>query len=918
MTPRRLFLPWDRPLLPQAAAWLAGDWAGNGPLDLSRVLIIVPTRQSGRRLREALAAHAAERGQAVFAPRVVTPEALVADLTGPDTASRLESLLAWVRVLRGDVAAAADEVFPAGVPAHDDAGALRLAGEFLRLQSQLAEGGLRIADVAACAPTETGRWRQLAALEAEFDRVLAACGRRDAQAAKIAAALAGLQAEDYDRVILLATPDPLPLALTALQHLSAADVVVFAPEAEAGAFDAWGRPTVEAWRRREPILPDFRARVHLCADDSAQAEWIAALARSYGEPDGLLAVGAADPVLPPLLERALGRVGVKAFNPEGRPRRQEGFHALLTALAALARTDDFAAVETVARCPDVLAWLRARLGDGFSAVGFLEELDRLRARHLPGTLDEARRHSAAPALGLIVELRARLIADQFPRNVAAVLAEIFAARRLEPGNEPDAQLRDSAAAWAELMRGCEETRARFPGLDEAAWWELALRTFGEEAQAGDKPAGALELQGWLELLYEDAPHLVVAGFNDGRVPEAVAGDAFLPESLRVTLGLKSNEARLARDAYLLQALAASRPRLDVLHGRFSQQGEALRPSRLLLRCADADLPARVAFLFREPPLPAANPPWRRTWRLTPPLRKASGRIGVTALKAWLACPFRFYLRHVLKMEPVDPAKGELDAFDFGRLCHGALEAMGREEGLRDCTDAGVLEKFLLGALEREVAARYGKHLALPLVVQIESARQRLARAAVVQAQERAAGWVTIEVERSFGIVLGGLTVSGRIDRIDRHAESGAVRVLDYKTSDRPLSPSDAHLRSLRKDETPPDWLVTVVDGKARAWTDLQLPLYRQALAAEYGAEVTCAYFNLPKAVGDTGILTWEGLTPGLQASACGAAEAVCAAIAAGEFWPPAEMKGREAERDDFAALFHRGAAESVEWGGGTR
>jgi ATP-dependent helicase/nuclease subunit B len=290
---------------------------------------------------------------------------------------------------------------------------------------------------------------------------------------------------------------------------------------------------------------------------------------------------------------------------------------------------------------------------------------------------------------------------------------------------------------------------------------------------------------------------------------------------------------------------------------------------------------------------------------------------VTALKAWLACPFRFYLRHVRKMEPVDPAKGEMDAFDFGHLCHGALEALGRETGLRDCTDASVLEKFLLGALERAVAARYGKHLALPLVVQLESARQRLARAAAVQAGERAAGWEIIEVERAFEIALGGLTVSGRIDRIDRHATTGAVRVLDYKTSDSPVSPRDAHLRSLGKAETPPAWLVTETEGKARAWADLQLPLYRHALVADHGPEVQCAYFNLPKAIGGTGVLAWEELTPELQASARGAAEAVCAAIAAGEFWPPAEWKGREAERDDFAPLFHRGAAESVEWGGGT-
>ncbi len=46
-------------------------------------------------------------------------------------------------------------------------------------------------------------------------------------------------------------------------------------------------------------------------------------------------------------------------------------------------------------------------------------------------------------------------------------------------------------------------------------------------------------------------------------------------------------------------------------------------------------------------------------------RAAAGGVPVTGLRAWLACPFRFYLTHVLKMEPIDSMKSELDARDFG-------------------------------------------------------------------------------------------------------------------------------------------------------------------------------------------------------------------------------------------------------------
>src|SRR5690606_26051835 len=99
---------------------------------------------------------------------------------------------------------------------------------------------------------------------------------------------------------------------------------------------------------------------------------------------------------------------------------------------------------------------------------------------------------------------------------------------------------------------------------------VALRLYGEGVRYEDKRAGAVELLGWLELLWEDAPHLVVAGFNDGRVPEAVVGDPFLPESLRGRLGLKTNAERFARDAYVLQAIAQCRAtggRLDLLLGK---------------------------------------------------------------------------------------------------------------------------------------------------------------------------------------------------------------------------------------------------------------------------------------------------------------------------------------------------------------
>ncbi|MDB6166930.1 MAG: rexB [Lacunisphaera sp.] len=923
---RRFFLPWDRPLPAQAAAWLARDWSGTGPLDLSACLVIVPTRQSGRRLREALAGHAAAHNSAVLAPRVVLPEDVVspAGFAGVPVASRLESQLAWVAVLRTVDLADFRAVFPIDPPGRNFGWAARLAAQFQRLQATLGENGLRMPDVLARAGAglpELARWEQLAELEGRYDAALAAGGRRDAQVARIDFARSPAVAPGVERIVLLATPDPLPLAVGVLAQFARSlpvDVVVCAPAEMAPLFDQWGRPQEEAWRHRPLALPDFYARVHLCADAAEQASRVVELAQRYGAPEGRLAIGVADPEVAPLLENRLRGAGIAVFNPEGRPRQRDGLHTLLTALAALMREPAFDAVSALARCPDFLAWLEVRAGGAaFSPAAVLRELDELHARHFPATIAAALEHTtkrpgARAALEAARELRVGLTHGEFPDNVAAVLELLFATRRLPAGDA----MADSAAAWMDVLRAAAQAALDFPGLTPAEWWELTLAQFGEVMRFDARPAGAVDLLGWLELLWEDAPHVVVTGLNDGRVPDAVTGDVFLPEALRRQLGLKTNEARFARDAYLLAALAArgGSGRLDVLVGKVSAAGDPLRPSRLLLLCEDAELPRRVAALFRPVEAARAGLPWRRAWRLVPPIVPSPARVPVTGFRAYLNCPFRFYLKHALKMETVDPFKSELDAFDFGTLCHAALETMGREPALRDCTDPAVLREFLQAETNRVARARFGTEFTLPLLVQLESARQRLGRAAELQAEQRAAGWVVEAVERKFELALGGITVSGKIDRVERHAETGAVRVLDYKTSDRAVSPLAAHVRPVRRDETAPAWARFSMGGRELVWVDLQLPLYLEALAGEFGVAVGAGYFNLPKAIGETALTWWDDYDAAWRAAARRCAEGVAAGVVAGKFWPPAEVPPRD-EDAAFAGLFHHGTAASVDWRG---
>ena len=270
----------------------------------------------------------------------------------------------------------------------------------------------------------------------------------------------------------------------------------------------------------------------------------------------------------------------------------------------------------------------------------------------------------------------------------------------------------------------------------------------------------------------------------------------------------------------------------------------------------------------------------------PPLE----RLSVTAFRSYLACPFRFYLKHALHMESIDTSKRELDALDFGSLVHQVVEDFGRDADARELADPTAIHKYFSEQLRFVIATRYGSKPPLPVQVQTEIAERRLKAAALAQAVEYAAGWRIIDTESKFDGEINGLTVRGRIDRVERHEETGALRVLDYKTSGKAKSPLEVH--TVRRTDDTPDYATVDVQmkGKERpsGWVDLQLPLYYWAMETEAENGLQLGYFNLPTVGADTGVQLLEGYSPDIHANAMACAAAIVDRVQAGEFWPARE------------------------------
>jgi ATP-dependent helicase/nuclease subunit B len=384
--------------------------------------------------------------------------------------------------------------------------------------------------------------------------------------------------------------------------------------------------------------------------------------------------------------------------------------------------------------------------------------------------------------------------------------------------------------------------------------------------------------------------------NDGRVPARGGGEPWLSEASRKPLGLVSDAQRAARDAYIYQAIVGWRlvsGRVDILCGRGGAGGEGLLPSRLLLAGERASLPERVGELFREIEPPEAGMRWAQDWQWQPPMLAAPEKLAVTKFKDFLACPFRFYLKNVVGMWQREPDRREWNARDFGSVAHEVLEQWGRDPEASRFSKSEAIEEWLSRALDRVLAGRFGDEVPLAVAIQTESLRQRLAWFAREQACQAAAGWEVEEIEMPFGLDLGGLHVSGKIDRIDRHRGSGALRVIDYKTG----TVKDVvgeHRRTVTANTRIPQHLAAhgcpalfTTGAKEHLWLDLQLPLYALAMHNKSGALATPAYFT----VADTSskLLLWDDFSEEHLHAAEACASWIAAQIRAQAFWPPAEQ-----------------------------
>ena len=850
------------------AARVRPDAAGVS--SLSHILVVVPTAQSGRRLRHALA----RRFPSGVVPPLVRMPAHLVDISAPDVAGRADELLAFREAYR---------------ELHDGRGGFDVAVELADVRRMLGANALSFADVAEKVGTilsndlvdvEIERWKDLAALESRYLAALARRGKRDRVAALKAALDGPVEFPGIEEAVVACVLDPLPVMNLVLAKS--------------------GLPVVE-------LLPDTSSapelgmsQIVMSGTAASEAEKIAALFASVGPDEALPSLCLADAGIFPEVQGALRAKGLNAHNPSSIPLATSSLGHLARQIAVLARTSPYSAFSAFVRGGDVRRWLKAELKlDDAKLTAAIVDLDNRQQQLIPAKVDDIA-PKTEHTLRAIFEFVKVQLRKRGPRQI---LASIFSTLALD---ERDERSREFAAA-AEAVNGLvDECFAADVPRDLAL--ELFERRLGEATYELEPDEGETILaDGWLELPFLDADEVVISGFAEGKVPESVVGHAFLPDALRRGLGLVDNVARTARDRTILaMTLACRAPEAVTVHFHsVDEKGDVLKPSRLLFDCKDdGELVRRVKALYTTRAgtgeTRAADLPEKWKLRLPfPPDRSELGKTSPSSIDLYLHCPFTYILRKTFG-EREDYRAEELDASEFGNLAHDALEAWGLGE-LRDSTDADAIASVLVDKVDALLVERFGLEIPAIVALQGESVKRRLRRFAALQAARAAEGWRVKATERKMKVVYGHTTVSGRCDRIDFNERTGEWCVVDYKTWD---SSARAAPYETKKDGS-------------RVWKSLQLPLYCAMLDADpdfpeaHRERIAASYCVLAKSAEETCYsVPFSGAElPEAEAKA----KELIDGIERGVFWPPSETSPDKAEwRFDFKDWIFNSPEESVD------
>jgi len=372
----------------------------------------------------------------------------------------------------------------------------------------------------------------------------------------------------------------------------------------------------------------------------------------------------------------------------------------------------------------------------------------------------------------IFELKAGV---QSPHGWAQHFTALLDAAGFPGDRVPDSAEFQTRARFSEVLSEFARLSLVTPKMTDAQALRN-LRRLCADTEFQPEGAGApVRVLGLLESAGIEFDALWVSGLTDVHWPQRVHPDPFLPMPLQRKAGIPeaSAEESLALDKRRTEGWMGAADEVVFSWAR-REEDRDLSPSPLIAQVPDADVELPSLASYRDMIFEQRETETFTDEKALPIISKAI-KGGTRVLADQAACPFRAYARHRLAAEALEAPEPGLDALQRGQLLHSLMAGIWRE-----LKGSSGLSADLQLLISKSAAAAVADLALEGRFAELET--QRLIRLAVdwldVERQRRPFEVLHIEEKRTLEI--GSLTLSGRIDRMDK-LEDGGHALIDYKT-----------------------------------------------------------------------------------------------------------------------------------------
>ena len=322
-------------------------------------------------------------------------------------------------------------------------------------------------------------------------------------------------------------------------------------------------------------------------------------------------------------------------------------------------------------------------------------------------------------------------------------------------------IRDELHRFSHLSHALEE-------MDFRAVFRIFMNRL-RQLSIDDVRGGKITVMGLLETRGVAFDGVVIIDFNEGYVPHKSEKDLFLNTKTREYAGLPSARDResLQKHYYSILFNRAKKVRIGCV-----QNAESV-PSRFLLQLGIKHSPSE--FRYEEVLFPSPNFQERNIGHYESEYDFTLHPLSASGLKSFLTCKRQFYYRYIAHLRDHELPRDLSEERDIGNALHSALERLFREND-RFISVTHIKESFSTLWEEEKTDDPLERHMKRLWLDKLDPFYAS-------EALRFGTGVRVLYTEKESKVSVEGITLTGRIDRIDEY--EGRLEVIDYKSGKYP-------------------------------------------------------------------------------------------------------------------------------------